>query len=147
MWRWNDVHASCGLGEVFCCFSRSSLDFQGHRGRNFARIECFRTVSPVKIHRWERNDVHYFTQLRNEPLLFFLNVIRRISRSHATKAANCLSTWAFADWNFSYNSPMAREWRTKLDMAMKRWHIVLQYHPANFKATLDKKSPILSRIG
>ena len=43
--------------------------------------------------------------------------------------------WAFLDCNLSLNSPMARKWCTELEVALKRFPIVLQGHPSNFKVT------------
>ena len=42
---------------------------------------------------------------------------------------------AFLDCNLSLNSPMATKWCTKLEVALKRFPIVLQGHPSNFKVT------------
>ena len=55
--------------------------------------------------------------------------------------------WAFPDSNSSLNSPMAMKCCTKLETAKERCPIVFHGHPSNFKATRDKTSPILTRIG
>ena len=47
--------------------------------------------------------------------------------------------WAFPDCNSSLNSPMAKKWCTKLEVALKRYPIVFQGHPSNFKVTRLKK--------
>ena len=67
--------------------------FQGHpsnfkvTGDNkspiLTRIEHFRTVTLVWIHRWLWNDAQSLKQHRRGALLFF-KVIRQISRSHGT---------------------------------------------------------------
>ena len=57
------------------------------------------------------------------------------------------SNWAFPDCNSSLNSPMAMKCCTKLETAKKRFPIVFQGHPSNFKVTRDKTSPILTHIG
>ena len=44
----------------------------------------FRTVTPVWIHIWWRNDAYSLIMLRRGALLFF-KVIRQISRSHGSK--------------------------------------------------------------
>ena len=47
------------IEEVPYCFSRSSVKFQGHKGQIsliLSGIECFRTVTPVWIHRWLWNN-------------------------------------------------------------------------------------------
>ena len=42
---------------------------------------------------------------------------------------------AFPDCNSSLNSPMAKKWCTKFEVALKRCPIVFQGHPSNFKVT------------
>ena len=47
------------IEEVPYCFSRSSVKFQGHmeqKNIDFDQIGRFRTVTPVWIHQWLRND-------------------------------------------------------------------------------------------
>ena len=55
--------------------------------------------------------------------------------------------WAFPDCNSSLNSPMAKKWCTKLEVALKRCPIVFQGHPSNFKVTRLKKLSNLTQIG
>ena len=50
------------------------------------QLNRFRTVTPVWIHIWWRNDAYSLMLLRRGALLFF-KVIRQISRSHGSK--NC----------------------------------------------------------
>ena len=50
------------------------------------QLSRFRTVTPVWIHIWQRNDAQSLLLLRRGALLFF-KLIRQISRSHRTK--NC----------------------------------------------------------
>ena len=47
-------------------------------------LSRFRTVTPVWIHIWWRNDAYSLMLLRRGALLFF-KVIRKISRSHGSK--------------------------------------------------------------
>ena len=54
------------------------------------RISRFRTVTPVWIHIWCRNDAQSFMLLRIGALLFF-KVIHQISRSHGTKKSPILT--------------------------------------------------------
>ena len=61
MWLWNHVQSLMFLriGEVPYCFSRSSVKFQGHMAKktsHLTKIGRFRTVTPVWIHLWLRND-------------------------------------------------------------------------------------------
>ena len=52
----------------------------------------------------------------------------------------------FPDCNFILISQMAMQWYTNHEVAWKRYLIVFQGHPSNFKVTRDKKSPILTQI-
>ena len=73
--------------EVPYYFSRSSVKFQGHKWQKLpilTRIECFRTVTAVWIHRWLWNDAQGLMQYRRGALLFF-EVINQIWRSHGLK--------------------------------------------------------------
>ena len=71
--------AWCYLGEVPYCFSRSSVNFQGHTAKKNNQIGHFRTATLVWIHWWLWNDAQSLKQHRRGALLFF-NVIRQISR-------------------------------------------------------------------
>ena len=55
--------------------------------------------------------------------------------------------WAFPDYNSSLNSPMAMKCCTKLEVALKRYSIVFQGLPSNFKVTRLKKSSNFTQIG
>ena len=55
--------------------------------------------------------------------------------------------WAFPDSSSSLNTPMAKKWCTKLEVALKRCPVVSQGHPSNFKVTRLKKSSNLTQIG
>ena len=80
------------------------------------RIERFRTVALVRIHRWLWNDSQSFKQHWRSALLFF-KVSHQISKSQGTKNADFYPNWAFPDCNSSFNSPMALVWCTKLNVA------------------------------
>ena len=72
------------LRKVRYCFSRSSVKFQRHTAKKssiLTQIGCFRTVTPVRIHQWLRNDAQNLKWHRRGALLFF-KVICQISRSH-----------------------------------------------------------------
>ena len=82
--------AWCCLRVVSYCFSRSSVTFQGHTSEQLSiltQIGRFRTVTPVWINKWLRNDVQSLTQHRKSDLLFY-KVICQISRSHGTKVVD-----------------------------------------------------------
>ena len=79
--------AWCSIEEVLCCFPRSSIKFQGHKGKKSpisTRIERFQSVTSAWIHRWIWNDTQSLMQYRRGALLFF-KVIHQISRSHGLK--------------------------------------------------------------
>ena len=82
---WNDIE------EVPYGFSRSSVQFQGHTGQKiaiFTRVENFRTVALVLIHRWPRNNAHSLKWHRGGALLFF-KAIRQISMSQGFEFMDC----------------------------------------------------------
>ena len=110
------------------------------------QLNRFRTVTPVWIHICWWNDAYSLMLLRRGALLFF-KVIRQISRSHGSKIVKFDPDWAFPDCYSSLNSPMAKKWCTKLEVALKRCPIVFQGHPSNFKVTQLKKWPNLTQIG
>ena len=57
---------------------KQKVKFQGHRVHDpFSR---FRTVTPVWIHIWRRNDAHRLMLLRRGALLFY-KIIRQIAKS------------------------------------------------------------------
>ena len=79
--------AWCSIEEVHYCFPRSSIKFQGHKGKKSpisTRIERFRSVNSVWIHQWIWSDTQSLMQYRRGALLFF-EVIHQISRSHGLK--------------------------------------------------------------
>ena len=80
------------------------------------QLNRFRTVTPVWIHIWWRNDAYSLMFLRRGALLFF-KVISHISRSHGSKNRLIWPNWAFADCNSCLNSPMGTKWCTKLEVA------------------------------
>ena len=65
----------------------------------------------------------------------------------ALKIVDFDPNWAFPDCISSLESPMARKWCTKLEVALKRCPIVFQGHPSNFKVTRLYKSLNLTQIG
>ena len=122
--------ARSNIEEVPYCFSRSFVKFQGHPDKKspiLTRIERFRTVNLVWIHRWLWHNAQSLNPYRRGDLLFF-KVIHQILKSHLAKIADFDLNWAFADYNFSLNSPMALTWCT------------------SFQVTRGNKLPILTRI-
>ena len=66
----------------------------------------FRTVTPVRIHIWWRNDAQSLMLLRKVALLFSRSSILTFDPN-----------WGFPDCSSSFNSPMATKWCTKLEVA------------------------------
>ena len=84
------------------CFSRSSVEFQGHTGQ---KIADFRTVTWVLINQWLSNDAQSLKQHRRGALLFF-KIILQISRSHETK-----KTWILTqNGRFRTVTPVRIHW-------------------------------------
>ena len=120
---------------------KSKVHAKGHGQRSKVKVtevttqlNRFRTVTLVWIDIWWWNDAYSLMLLRRGALLFF-KVIRQISRSHGSKNRGIDPDWAFPDCNSSLNSPMAKKWCTKLEVALKRCPIVFQGHTSNCKVT------------
>ena len=74
---------------------------KGQQGPQFwPRIERFRTVTPVWIHRWLRNDAQCLGWHRRGT--FFFKVIRQISRSHRPKNWRFCSDLSFFGWQLRF---------------------------------------------
>ena len=99
----SDVHAKC-KGQI----SKVKVtDFK-------ILFSRFQTVNPVWIHIWQWTGGKILMWHRRCGISFF-KVIRQISRSH--KIGDFDHSWVFADCNSSFNSNMATEWCTKLEVA------------------------------
>ena len=106
------------------------------------QIGRFRTVPPVRIHWWLWNDAQSLKQYRRGALRFSVKFQGHTGQQIVDFDPN----WVFPDCNLSLNLPMALKWCTKLNIAQKRYPIVFQGHPSNFKVTWDQKLPILTWI-
>ena len=139
------------IEEVPCCFLRLSVKLQGHTAKQkssiLTQIGHFRTVTPVWIHQWLRNDAQSLKYHRRGALLFFKleEVPYGFSWSYVKlqghmgkKFVDFDLNYALPNCNSSLNSPMAMKWSKKLAVALKRCLIVFQGHPSNFKVTWDK---------
>ena len=98
------------------------------------QLSSFRTVTPVRIHIWWWNDAYSLMLLSEVPFCFSRSSVNFQGHT-ALKIVEFDPDWAFLDCNSSLNSPMAKKWYTKLDVALKRCPIVFQGHPSNFKVT------------
>ena len=82
----------CCLEEVPYCFPSHPSNFKVTRlikSPILTQIGRFRTVAPVRIHRWIWNDAQSL-MLRRGALLFF-KVIRQIPMSHGPKKSSILT--------------------------------------------------------
>ena len=80
------------------------------------QLNRFRTVTPVWIQIWWWNDAYSFMLLRRGFLLFFRSSVK-LQGHTAQKIVEFDPDWAFPDCNSSLNSPMAKKWCTKLEVA------------------------------
>ena len=149
IWWWNDAQTLMLLWRgallFFDVIRQISRSCSSKKSSILTQFGCFRTVTPVWIHQWSRNDAQSLHCHRRGAPLFF-KVIRQIPRSHGTKHHRFWPEWAFPDCNSSLNSSMALKWCTKLELGWQTCPIVFQGHPSNFKVTRDRKLPILTRI-
>ena len=136
----------CWLREVPYCFSRSSVKFQGHMAKKssiLTQTGRFRTVTPVWIHQWLRNDAQCLKYHRRFALLS-LKVICEISRSCRTEKSPILTrierfgtvilVWIH-QWLWNYSWSLKQHRRGPL--------LFFQGHLSILEVTRDKKSPIL----
>ena len=127
--------------DVPYCISRSSVKFQGHTRQKksliLTQVWHFWTVTPVWIHQCLRNDAHSSKYHRRGTLSFLRSSVKY--QDHAGhKIIDFDPNWAFPTCNSSLITPMAMKWCPKLEVAQKRYLIVFQCHPLNFKVTRDK---------
>ena len=109
------------------------------------QLNRFRTVALVWIHIWW-NAAYSMMMLRRGALLSF-KVILQFQGHTALKIVDFDPNWAFPDCISSLKQPMATKWCTELKMALKKYPIVFQCHPSNFKVARLKQSSILTQIG
>ena len=104
---------------------RCRIVFQGHpsnfkvtrdnKSTILTRIESFRTVTLVWIHRWLWNDAQSLKKHRRGVLLFFKSYVKFLGHT-GQQIADFDPNWAFPDSNSSLNSPRGLRWCTKLDV-------------------------------
>ena len=113
--EWCTIKAWRSIEEVPYCFSRSSIKFQGHAGKNH-RFWPEWSFSGLQlqfefIHGFEM--MHKPWRSTEEVSYCFSKSSCQISRSHGTnKIADFDLNWAFPDCNSSLDSPMDLEWCT-----------------------------------
>ena len=88
IWRWNYAYSLMLLQRgallFFKIIRQISRSHGSEKSSNLTQIGRFRTVTPVWIHQWLRNDTQSLRQHWSGALLSF-KVIRQISRSHGSK--------------------------------------------------------------
>ena len=125
------------IEEAPYCFLRSYVKLQGHTAKKsstLTQIGRFRTVTPVWIHQWLRNDAQIFNSTEEVSHCFSKSYVE-LQGHTAKKIIDFDPNWAFPDCNSSLNSPMATKWCTKLEVALKRCPVVFQGHTSNCKVT------------
>ena len=101
--------------------------FQGHLS-NFkvkqdekspilTQIGHFRTVTPVWFHRWLWNDTQSLKWHGRGILLFVKADLSNCKVTRDKKIADFDLNWAFPDWNYSLNWPMAMKCYKMLEVA------------------------------
>ena len=134
--------AWCCLEEVSYYFSKPSVKFQGHGGQKNHQFWPALSVSGL----WLK---FYFTggfEMMCKAWRSIDEVSYCFSRSSVNfqghggqKITIFYPNWAFPDCNSSLNIPMALKCCIKLNVVYKRFSIVFQGHPSNFKVTRDEK--------
>ena len=92
----------------------------------------FRTVTPIT---YDDKMMHIAWCCWEEVPYFISRSSVKFQGHTALKIVEFDPDWAFPDCNSSLNSPMAKKWCTKLEVALKRFPIVSEGHPSNFKVT------------
>ena len=114
---WNDAQMVLRRGAIF--FSMSTIKFQGHtlkKSSILTQMGRFRTVTPVWIRQWLRNDGQSLNKHRRGALLFSRSSVK--FQGHSAKTIVDIDPyWLFPDCNSSLNSQMATNWYTKLEVA------------------------------
>ena len=110
------------------------------------KLNRFRTVTPVWIIYHDEMMHIAWCCLEEVPYCFSRTSVKFQGHT-ALKIVEFDPDWAFPNCNSSLNSPMAKKWCTKLEVALKRCPIVFQGHTSNCKVTRLKKTSILTQIG
>ena len=142
--------ALCCLGEVSYCFSRSSVNFQGHTAKKTRRIWPRLGFSGLWLQFKFTNGYEMmhkrWSSIEEVPCCFSRSAVK-FQVHTALKIVEFDPNWAFPDCEFRLNSPMATKWCTKLEVAWKRCPIVFQGHPSNCKVTRQKNRRFWPKLG
>ena len=93
-----------------------------------------RSMQKVKVRGQRSRSQRSTPSLEEVPYCFSRSFVKFQGHT-ALKIVEFDPDWAFLDCNSSLNSPMAKKWCTKLEVALKRCPIVFQGHPSNLKVT------------
>ena len=102
-------------------------------------IDCFRTVTPVWIHRWLRNDAQSLKWHRRGALLFF-KVICQISRLQGPKKLWFGSDLSVSGWQLQFGFMDGYEMTHRASTSMGEVPYCFLRHLSNFKVTQAEKS-------
>ena len=133
------------IEEVPYCFSRSSVEFQGHTALKIVEFDPnwpfpdsnSSLNTPMAMKCW--------SSIEEVPYCLARSYVK-LQGHTALKIVDFDPNWAFPDCISSLESLMATKWCTKLEVALKRCPIVFQGHPSNFKVTRLWKSLNLTQI-
>ena len=106
-------------------------------------IEHFRTLTPVSIHKWLRNDVKTWSGIKEVP--HFFQVICPISRSQWPKNRCLAPIWAFPYDNSNLNPQMAMNQHIHFK-SKEEVPYFFRGHLSNFKVTRAEKSIRISYV-
>ena len=93
-------------------FSSSTLKFQGHtaqRSSTLTQIGRFRTVTPVLIQQWLRNDTKRREVANKKCPIVFQDHPSNFKVTRLKKIIDFDPNWDFPDCNSSFNSTMAKK--------------------------------------
>ena len=139
------------IEEVPYCFSRSSAKFQGPTGQKKNRRFLPKLgVSGLQL-QFELMDgcemMHKAWSSMEKVAYCFSRSSVKFQGHTGSKIADFGPNWVFLDCNSSLNWLMATKWCMKLKVAQKRYPVVLQVFPSNFRVTQGKKLPNFTQIG
>ena len=145
--HWGQVYIDYGKGLLLVRFQAITWNWYCHINEIRTQWVEDHSIHCMYIYSWNWFLIVLNTAIKDFELNWNWIEIEALnghpSRSHGTKNRRFWPEyWAFADCDFSLNSPMALKWCMKLDTVEKRCPIVFQCHLSNFKVTRVEKSTI-----
>ena len=138
IWWWNDAYSLIMLRRGALLFLKVIRQILRSHGSKNRRIWPKLGVSGLLL-QFEFTNGHEmlhkaWSSIEEVPYCFSRSSVKFQGHT-ALKIVEFDPDWAFPDCNSSLNSPMAKKWCTKLEVALKRCPIVFEGHPTNFKVT------------